>query len=423
MRFLVRRPRALVLVAATAAFVGLVTGPATAASTSRAAGGSPTVSGHVYDDVTGSPVEGVEVALVPPADDPDVEEVWTDSDADGAFRLEAFGPGTYTLRANDFRGRYVVTRTAPFELAEGASVTGKDLRLPLAATITGLAVDAAGGEPLVNICPSAFAGRSDENIGLHASCSGLDGRWELTGLPPGPTTVSLGGDANHAGTWVGGTGQAGATVFTTTAGATTDVGDVGLHAGGLLVGRVSDQAGRPVAGAEVVVLYDNCDSDCGSVETGADGRYRLANVRPGRWVVRITVPGRPYAWQWSGGAVDPADAKPLRFGYETTTRWDAVLRPEAPLRVTVTGASEGESVSASAYTLSGAEVGWGASIDASGSGTIGGLPAGRVKVRVTVFDEDGNGREVWFGGTSSATARPIAVTPRRTTTVTVDVAN
>jgi hypothetical protein len=209
-------PRALVLATA----VALVAGSATVASASTAAAGPPpTVAGHVYDDVTGAPVGGVEVALVP-VDDPDLE-VWSDSGTDGSYALSALEPGSYTLRANDFRGRYVMTSSAVFNLAPAEQVTGKDVRLTPAVTITGLAVDAVTGDPLVSICPSAFAGRDGELLHSHSECSGLDGRWSARALVAGPTTVALGGDAEHAGLWIGGgASRADATVFTTQAGAT-----------------------------------------------------------------------------------------------------------------------------------------------------------------------------------------------------------
>ncbi len=415
-----RGSRALVLATATALVVGSVT---VASAPTAAADPSPTVAGHVYDDVTGAPVEGVEVALVPVDDSNWEEEVWIDSGTDGSYLLSAPRSGSYTLRANDFRGRYVVSRSSAFDLAPAEQLTGKDFRLTPGVTITGLAVDSVTGDPLVNICPSAYIGSRSQ--GLHTECSGFDGRWAARGLVAGPTTVALGGDAEHASLWIGGgASQADATVFTTVAGTTVDAGTVRLRAGGLLTGRVTDQAGQPVADALITMLYDGCEPMCDTeAQSDADGRYQIPNVRPGRSAVVIKAPGQPYAWQWSGGVTDPVDAQRLVFDYEKTTQLDVVLRAEARLRVTATGASDGEYVSASGYTLSGDRVGWGVSVDESGSTAVGGLPAGRIKLKLFISDGEGNSREVWYGGTSLETARPIVVSTGRDTAVTVDVSN
>jgi len=52
---------------------------------------------------------------------------------------------------------------------------------------------------------------------------------------------------------------------------------VSLHNGGLIEGRVTDASGRPVAGAEVIVLVQNVTtfSEKGRAKTGPDGTFRI----------------------------------------------------------------------------------------------------------------------------------------------------
>jgi hypothetical protein len=56
-------------------------------------------------------------------------------------------------------------------------------------------------------------------------------------------------------------------------------GYVSLHNGGLIEGRVVDAAGKPVAGAEVVLMVQNVTtfSEKGRSRTGPDGIFRITD--------------------------------------------------------------------------------------------------------------------------------------------------
>lgn len=56
-------------------------------------------------------------------------------------------------------------------------------------------------------------------------------------------------------------------------------GYVSLHNGGLIEGQVTDLAGRPVAGAEVVLLVQTVTtfSEKGRTKTGPDGVFRITD--------------------------------------------------------------------------------------------------------------------------------------------------
>jgi hypothetical protein len=56
-------------------------------------------------------------------------------------------------------------------------------------------------------------------------------------------------------------------------------GYVSLHNGGLIEGRVTDPSGRPVAGAEIVVMVQNVTtfSEKGRARSGPDGVFRITD--------------------------------------------------------------------------------------------------------------------------------------------------
>jgi hypothetical protein len=382
------------------------------------------VAGRVTDAATGAPVPGVCPSLTA-TDDSGFGGGSACTDASGEYTITGAVPGRWALEVRDDEGRYVTSRTAPFDVAEGDRVTGKDVALTAGGSISGLAVDRATGRPLADICPNAFAGRTADDLGGRATCSDATGRWRVDGLAAGTATVLLGGDATRAPMWVGGVAaQAQARQLTVRSGATVDAGTTRLRPGGVVTGRVLDPAGQPVAGTWVELggYNDRCGFPCGAyaARTGADGRYRIANIAPRTTIAAVVPLGRPYAVQWSGGATDPASARQLTIGYETSTTLDATLAPEATLEVTVTGLPAGRSAIVDAVTLSGADAGYSADLDGAGTVTVRGLPASDVKLKVTVHDPASD-RDVvtWFGGTSLETATPIAVAPGRVATATV----
>jgi hypothetical protein len=381
------------------------------------------VAGRVTDAATGEPVTDVCATLEKEGDPAGYGFACTDPD--GNYVIADALPGRWSVRVDDEQGRYATGRTAPFDLAKGQQVVGRDVSLAKGGTLTGLAVDRRTGTPLADICPSAYAGRRGAHLRAKQTCSDATGRWSIAGLPTGKATVHLSGDATHVALWARDAAtQARATELTVTAGATTDAGTVRLRHGGVVTGRVTNRAGQPVAGAWVELggYSSRCGFPCHeyAAQTGADGRYRISNVAPQTTIAAIVAPGQPYAVQWSGGAIDPAAARRLAITYDRTTRLDAVLAPEAELTVTVTGLAPGAWDQVDAVTPSGALIGWSGDVQGpGGTVTIGGLPRSSVKLKVTSGPE--GERTTWYGGTSLQTARRIAVAPGRTVAVTVAV--
>ena len=189
------------------------------------------------------------------------------SDDQGRYSVEV-PAGDYKLRFFDSAGAYAtqyngdvfaLTDAAPVVVAAHAQVR-VDARMADAARLSGIAVDARSGDPVADACPYAFVGRTGEQFRRSEQpCSAADGTWEISGLPPGDFTVLLTHSKGYyADQWApkSPTREA-ADLYTVAEGAQLDVKKVKLIPGGRTMGRITDGAGKPVAGA-----YVTADGQC-----------------------------------------------------------------------------------------------------------------------------------------------------------------
>jgi len=377
------------------------------------------LSGTITDASTGAPIPGACLEVLNPAA-PDFLLGYACADAAGAYVTRQDVPsGTWLVRAYDETGAHAaVSRSV--QVVAGQLTSGVDFALPVAATLTGRVVDRRSGAPIQGACPYAYVGLTQEQPFLQSTaCSDASGNWSLTGLPAGQLTVYLSGDAAHVGRWAADADtQAGAKLFTTTAGATTSTGTVRESHGATLTGRVTDGNGRPVVGAYVSVgiattYQPNTGPGSGPGVTDAQGRYVITNIEPQQSVIEVQTPDATgLAWQWSGRASDPAKGKKLTFKLEGRVQYDVELRPEAVLSVTAAPTVTG-SLLVDVQTLSGAGVGYHSEVSPGFPVTIHGLPASDVVVQLT-------GTTVgWYGGSTLATATHVSVRAGRTTSITV----
>ena len=114
-----------------------------------------------------------------------------------------------------------------------------------------------------------------------------------------------------------------ARLYTVTSGRTTRVNER-LLAPAVLAGRLVDQSGTPVAGAEVVVAFIATAGEARTT-TGPDGRYRFEALPPGEVTVGFRTPdGRQ---QWAYQKTSPAEADLITLSLGTVTTVDDMLLP------------------------------------------------------------------------------------------------
>jgi len=231
---------------------------------------APAVTGRVTDAATGAPLPGA-VVRAWPTDGPG-----TRTDADGRYRVpaakecvEAAADGYASLQLA------VTDGGVDFALRRGSTVRGRCLD-PAGHAVAGALVWAAGADFRIgHRLHSESHARTDEG-----------GRFVLTGLhPEQPHTLVVLADG------------CGRTLLDLPAG-DRDCGDLVLPAGRSIEGRLTDDAGRPVARALVRIEGANEDRGrilgipppviYGNVEerlTDDLGRFRFPDLAPGRYTL------------------------------------------------------------------------------------------------------------------------------------------
>ncbi len=194
----------------------------------------------------------------------------------GAFVLSGLAAGAWDLEATPNRDSpYAGDSVACFPArAEGVSAgaIGLVLQLTRGLSIAGTVADAAG-RPLGGVWLEA-GGRSTR--------SAPDGRFEISGLPPGRYTVSTS-------TSVDSEAPVQVTGGEDIAAGVADVVLVGIR-GADLTGQVVGEDGAPVAGARIDVTGTGRLRR--SATSGPDGTFRVANLPPASVVIRIDAPDR-----------------------------------------------------------------------------------------------------------------------------------
>jgi uncharacterized GH25 family protein len=243
-----------------------------------APGGKPLTG--LVTDATGGPVAGARVdaaglGRIARASD---AVATTMTGSDGRYKLTvAMGQLLVGVSNPDYapQARYVDV---------GADGAVANFSLVPGAVIEGAVRDDKTKEPIAG---ADVVGRRDRGGvmmlaegGVHRAVSGADGRFRLTGLRPGAYELSASRDrkSSRAPSLVG-------------VGVAEQVTDVELLIGTLPVirGVVVDDRGAPVPSLEVAALGEGPG---GTATAGADGKFVLAGLRPGHYL--ITASGHDY---------------------------------------------------------------------------------------------------------------------------------
>ena len=190
---------------------------------------------------------------------------------DGSFVLEGVPTGAVRViaGAEDFQD----PEPLRLELAAGERREGIRIELARGGALAGR-VTGPDGQPIADATVQAAPGQ--RAMPGHQARTDAEGRYRIGGLPPGLVQVR----AEHP-DFVGPAREA-------TIGAGETRLDLELRRGLEISGRVVDEAGAPVAGAEVMLTSDTWSGYRPPTRTGDDGAFRLRGVEPGTWRLMVT---------------------------------------------------------------------------------------------------------------------------------------
>jgi hypothetical protein len=273
--------------------------------------GGGSISGRVIDAVTGKPARfcGFVAAL----DSAGTVMGGAIVSNDGRYRVDHLLGGRYTLQACVLglvnKADIVVRGTRP--------TTGVTIVLPDAGSMAGQVLGSTGTAPEAGVCVTAFP-RTGPGV-VAVAATGRDGRWTLTGLDPGSyrvlfSPVCMAGFPQVAPQWFHDKpGPASATPVTVAADRTTVAINAKLAAPGSISGTVMDSAHAAVPGICVTALPQAGGAVPVSAVTAANGSFSIANLPPGKYLVRFD-PGcgaSRYLTQWYQGAPKKSGATPV----------------------------------------------------------------------------------------------------------------
>jgi RNA polymerase sigma factor (sigma-70 family) len=242
------------------------------------------ITGRVYDAETGKGIEGVRFFACLP--DGSVAKASDDpSDSSGGYRLSGLPPGPYTIMPmnsapgypdDPFRMSLTVTASA------AKPIKGVDFALKQGIRVAGTVVS-AGGRPVAN---AKVVARTEGMVNPEHTKTHEDGTFELHFALPSETLFMRAS-----------TRECGSPIETWLALPAEGLSGVVLtltepKASGV-AGVVRDSAGAPVLGANVFVMTTDhmVLSDSGSVKTGKDGTFRIAELSAGTYAISVTEPG------------------------------------------------------------------------------------------------------------------------------------
>ena len=219
--------------------------------------------------------------------------------ATGEFCVNGVPAGQYVVEAS--APGYAPTFSSELVVARGQTSQPVTIRLTRGGQISGRMVDAAGkpvgrarirtkdpewdDDGFTQMLGNEFPSNVTE---VDVRC-GEDGRFLLTGLTPG--TYQMRVEAAKYTLFVKQEVQV-------SEGQETKLGDLALVKGGILRGTLFDPSGKPLVGGTINLMPDdNGGGKPRTAKSGADGKFNIENISPGRYVVS--------AMRSSGGEGNP----------------------------------------------------------------------------------------------------------------------
>lgn len=330
---------------------------------------------------------------------------------DGSFVDGTVSPGTVRLQASAEGLR--TTEPTVLDVAAGERRDGVRLVLEPGGTVAGR-VTGPNGEPIAG---AVVRTRGHWPHGPLEARTDEAGRYRIGGLPLGTVAVR----ADHP-DHVEASGEA--TIEPAGAGSAEVQLDLVLRQGLSVSGRVIDERGEPVAGAEVSLLDDPRYGPAKPVATAEDGSFRVTGLSPGFWRPQVAKEGLtqadPHARVEVTGPLSGLELRMVR-GAVIAGRVRGLERSEIP-RVRMTAAPlshpgpwlSGHLDDEGGYSIDGAGPGaWRVTATVPGGGSVGDqrYAAGEVELaageREARLDLDLSGRVV-LGGRVTLGGEPVA---------------
>jgi carboxypeptidase family protein len=329
----------------------------------------------IIEGPAGQPVDSVCVTVN------DKNRDYTFTDKEGRYSIVGVPPGSYTISFDtscDTSGSLAPqwyrdkpdTNSADLMKFSSGRVRKIDVALRPGGTLTGV-LTGSGGQPANHEC-IAISSAPDalgSNGFVSGDFTGRLGGYLVKNLPPGLYQISFDcADGRYADQWFRGRPDStSADYLAINAGATTTL-DEKLALAGTIEGKVTNQAGRPLA--NICVLAANSRNglifaQSNSQFTGGHGRYKIGQLTPGEYRVWFTDCGNNrFGTQWYRASTSQSHARLVQVqAGKVTSAVNTVLAPGGTISGNVTGPSgqPAGDVCVSAYNAAGQSFGSGVS--------------------------------------------------------------
>ncbi|MFL6231665.1 MAG: carboxypeptidase regulatory-like domain-containing protein [Thermoanaerobaculia bacterium] len=244
------------------------------------------VSGRAVDP-DGKPVAGASVSVSeeePTSRGGRSHQRWTGrthsgvTDDEGGFAFDGVSPGPISLSARAPRRQETELRN--LEVKAGQDLTNVEVVLAPGATVEGRVLSPEG-RPVPG-AEVSVAQPSQDNFGwssLRATADG-DGQYRIDGIPPGKRTLEARAEGYRRG------------VREVEASARAATVDFELERGLEVSGRIVDDGGNPVPGAQLMLMAGRGFSlNAPRAQSGADGAFRLTGLQDGTYTLHVNKEG------------------------------------------------------------------------------------------------------------------------------------
>ncbi len=235
----------------------------------------------------------------------------------GTYTISALASGKYTVEFSPCGTQDLTTVVTNAQVTAPHVTKGVNAALQSGGSIAGtVTAGTSAGPPVSESCVEAYTPGSAEPAGF--GYTGLDGSYQVTGLPAGTYQVYFGDQqclfppAGLAPQWYNDSAtRAGATPVTVSVGTTKGSVDAALQPDGTITGTVS--AGSPataLSGACVTAFPVGPNGSLPVLAVTGPSGYTLSDLLPGEYKVRFSAGcgTTGYATQWYAGAASRTKA-------------------------------------------------------------------------------------------------------------------